>query len=93
VKSSHRTLRQRRFKQSGLGTAENKPKRTHFTVTFVIGPQDLTPREYVTTDRRQALRVAKEQVQVGAPIVLVKKGTFDNGMKLVADFSTVGGAR
>lgn len=93
MKSSHRTLRQRRFKQSSLGRAETTRNDTTFSVTFVLSVYEQTPREYVTTDRRKAFRVAKEKVQDGAPIVLVKKGSFKRGKKLIADFSTIGGAR
>lgn len=81
-----------RFHRSGLGTTGLAPKQTTFVVTFVWGRRDLTPHRKVTTDRRKALRIARSIAADGARIVLVKKGATHASMKLIADFSTVGGA-
>lgn len=86
------SARAAKAKRSGLGRIESYPKQTRFTVTVVWGGKDLTPRTTVTTDRRKAMRIARSIASNGAPIVLVKKGVSHATMKLVADFSTVGGA-
>jgi hypothetical protein len=90
-RSARGSARAARSKRSGLATTENFPKQTRFTVTVVWGGKDLTPRTTVTTDRRKAMRIARSIASNGAPIVLVKKGVSHATMKLVADFSTVGG--
>lgn len=91
-KRSARGGKAARWRRSSVGKTETTRNDKTFSVTFVIGPQDLTARHYVTPDRSRAFRVAREKVQDGAPIVLVKKGRFQNE-KLIADLSTVGGAR
>lgn len=82
----------RRYKRSSLGKSERTRNEARFCVTFVWGRNDMVPRKYVTPDRRKALRYARSMAASGARIVLVKKGDFKRGQKLIADFSTVGGA-
>lgn len=91
-RSSRGATKAARFKRSSLGQAETTRNQDTFSVIVVRGAHDLTPRTTVTTDRRKALRVAKSIAESGARIVLVKKGSFKRGQKLIADFSTVGGA-
>lgn len=91
-RSAPGAARAAKFKRSGLATTERFPQQTKFTVTVVWGGKDLTPRTTVTTDRRKAMRIARSAASDGAPIVLVKKGVSHATMKLIADFSTVGGA-
>lgn len=81
----------RRYKRSSLGKTETTRNETRYNVTVVWGGKDLTPRTTVTPDRRKALRIAQSIAERGARIVLVKKGSFNDGYKLIADFSTVGG--
>lgn len=63
-----------------------------YNVVFVWGSDDMTTRRLAVYDRHKAMACAKSLAARGAKIVLVKKGTFNTGMKLIADFSTVGGA-
>ncbi|NUS25055.1 MAG: hypothetical protein HOV92_12645 [Streptomyces sp.] len=78
-----------RAKSRKADTTRNEPT---YNVIVVWGGDNLTPQRMASYDRRHALRYAKERVQRGAKIVLVKKGTPETGFKLIADFSTVGGA-
>lgn len=84
-----RAGRPNRSRQDAVDTTRNVPT---YNVIFVWGGSDLTPRRMAYFNRQHAFRYAKERVERGARIVLVKKGTFHTGMKLIADFSTVGGA-
>lgn len=81
-------------KAKGSTLSRGRATRNHrmFHVIYVWGTHDTYTRRHSTYGRREALRYAKELAQQGAKIVLLKKGTFDTGMKLIADFSTVGGA-
>jgi hypothetical protein len=81
----------RRFSVSRrcLNKTDNKLR---FIVTFVWGAHDPTPRSFQTYDRAQAFRYAKDRAAQGAPIVIVKRNTRQGKRRLVADFSTVGGA-
>lgn len=91
-RSSRGATKAARFKRSSLGKAEKTRNEPTYNVIFVWGGKDITPHRMASFDRQHAFRYAKERVQQGAKIVLVKKGTFNTGMKLIADFSTVGGA-
>jgi hypothetical protein len=86
------TVTHRRAKRGTLSRARNTCNQRLFHVIYVWGAHDTYTRRHSTYGRREALRYAKELAQQGAKIVLLKKGTFDTGMKLIADFSTVGGA-
>jgi hypothetical protein len=81
-----------RFKRSSLGKAETTRNEARFNVTYVWGPHDMTPRRYITPDRRKAMAIARRIAGEGARIVLVKKGDFKRGQKLIVDLSSVGGA-
>jgi hypothetical protein len=73
-----------------LSRTDNKLR---FFVTFVWGTPDMTPHTFDTYDRAQAFRYAKDKVAEGAPIVIIKRNTRQGTRRLVADLSTVGGAR
>ena len=62
-----------------------------YNVVFVWGADDMTAYSMAVADMRKALTRAKALAERGAKIVLVKKNTPNDGMKLIADFSTVGG--
>lgn len=79
-------------KRSVASKAETTRTHRLFHVVYVWGSHDTYTRLHSTYGRREAFRFAKDKADEGAKIVLVKKGTFHTGMKLVADFSTVGGA-
>lgn len=84
-----RSMKSARLKQSRLEAAQNGRA---YSVVFVWGADDMAARSMAVTNADKALQRAKSLADRGAKIVLVKKNTPNNGMKLVADFSTVGGA-
>ena len=92
IHGAARSAMGRRYKRSHAGKGETTRNWASYSVIFVWGASDMTPRRAVLFGRREAIRYAKERAQLGAKIVLVKKGSFNDGMKLSADFSTVGGA-
>jgi len=92
-RSSRGDSRGAKFKRSSLGKAETTRNRAEYIVTFVWGAQDMTQRNAVMFGRREAFRYAKIRAAQGARIVVLKKGSFATGQKVIADFSTVGGAR
>lgn len=63
-----------------------------YHVFYMWGSHDTHLHRHSTFDRRAAFRHAKTALGRGAQIVLVKKGISHTDMKVIADFSTVGGA-
>ena len=88
-----RAKRAGRANRSRVGSVDTTRNWASYSVIFVWGEHDMTTRKSLLFGRREAIRFAKELLQRGAKIVLVKKGNFNTGMKLIADFSTIGGAR
>lgn len=83
-----RCLKSARLKRSRINAILNDRA---YSVIFVWGADDMTARTMTAPDMGKALQRAKVLAERGAKIVLVKKGSIDGGMKLIADFSTVGG--
>ncbi|MGW8703112.1 hypothetical protein ACWGOK_40425 [Streptomyces eurythermus] len=84
-----RGLKSARLKRSRFEATLNDRS---YNVLFVWGPEDMAARTMAASNMRKALERAKALADRGAKIVLVKKNTPNDGAKLIADFSTVGGA-